>query len=393
MKYRLYFLCPLLITSGCVTVPSVDSSLTYAIGPFDKVDAALHQAWIQERLDNSGLNRFLFAPGEYHLTSPSGLRIPDGVTLLMDGASFILSEELSEDGQAFLLESVSNIVMKGGAIIGARETWDPGTNIAGVRVVGKSSNIHIDNLFCKNLSSNAIGVFGGEGDHIISNVHLTHITGINCCNTYVDYLQPNKGPVPGSEREDQGTVAFYHVDGWSVDTSHFEDSQSDGTHFYHCTNGQFTNNTVSGSAMGGYFLEGCENISASGNLICDNGSRGVTIERNSQYCTLSNNIIRHSGREGLWMPDVRSIIVSGNLFIENGRKDHGEMDCEIRLDDAAEYDMVTGGVRIAGNIFQTSAHQTAVIYISGNMPDVAEINNSFLGEAVPNILIANNSSE
>lgn len=93
------------------------------------------------------------------------------------------------------------------------------------------------------------------------------------------------------------------------------------------------------------------------------------------------------------MPDVRSIIVSGNLFIENGRKDHGEMDCEIRLDDAVEYDMVTGGVRIAGNIFQTSAHQTAVIYISGNMPDVAEINNSFLGEAVPNILIANNSSE
>lgn len=387
MRPYVYVLWALLAISGCATTYSRTTAVTVTIGPYDQTDALSHQSRIQERLNRSDSKIFLFAPGNYYLTDPAGLRPRKGVTLLMEGATFILSEKITEDGQAFLLDGVSDLSIQGGSIIGARDAWAPGTNVAGIRVTGTSSNIRIDGLCCKDLSSNAIGIFGGEDDQVIRDVHLTNVTGINCCNTYIDYLQPNKGPIPGSNREDQGTVAFYHVDGWSVDRCRFEGSQSDGTHFYHCMNGRFTNNRVSGSTMGGYFLEGCENVIAANNLIDGNGSRGVTIERDSLNCTLSDNIIRHSGREGLWMPDVCAISVTGNLFIENGRKDHGELDCEIRLDDTEEYAVTTGAIRIDGNIFQTSAHQTAAIYTGGEIPDVVETNNSFLGEAVPQFLV------
>ena len=133
--------------------------------------------------------------------------------------------------------------------------------------------------------------------------------------------------------------------------------------------------------MGGYFLEGCERVTASGNLFQENGSRGVTIERDSHDCVLAACIIRHSGREGLWMPDVSSITVTGNVFVENGRKDDGEKDCEIRLDDTKEFSTLTRDIRIEGNILNTSAHQTAAIYVAPGIEGIDLANNTFQGAA------------
>ena len=381
MICRILFLMFIAVISGCSTL-SGNAERIKEIGPFPGVEANLQQQKIQECLDEAQEHpcTFRFAPGEYLLTDPKGVCIPDGCTLLMTGAHFILDKEMVEDGQAFLLKDVSNITIDGGEIVGARDAWDKGTNIAGIRVTGNVGNLHINNLVCRDLSSNAVGVFGKDDETPIRNVILENVTGINCCNIYVDYMQENKGPVPGSDRKDQGTVAFYHVDGWLVDNCRFEGSRSDGTHFYHSHNGRFVNSSVIGSTMGGYFLEGCENVMAGGNYIHNNGSRGVTIERDSRCCTLTSNIVSHSGREGAWLPDVASIVISNNQFIENGQKDDGERDCEIRMDNGDHYATRTENICITGNIFRTQAHQTAVVFSGEGKNDFLLQDNTFYGD-------------
>jgi len=396
MKHLFTVLLMTLLASGCARMyplcPHKAATTCTTIGPFQAADAALHQTWIQECLDSVADRPavFRFMPGDYVLSDAAGVRIPGNCTLMLNDARFRFGEDIHTDGQAFLLDNVSTVSLCGGEILGARDAWDPGVNVAGIRVIGNASDIHISGLVCRDLSSNAVGMFGDSPEAPIRNVSLVGVTGINCCNIYVDYLQDNKGPIPGSDRRDQGTVALYHVDGWSVEGCCFEGSRSDGTHFYKSHNGRFNTNTVSGSTMGGYFLEGCEHVSACGNYMVNNGSRGVTIERDSRHCTLAGCIVKHSGREGLWMPDVASICITGNCFIENGRKDDGERDCEIRLDNGDVYETTTTDIFIQGNTFHSSAHQTAVLYIAPGITGVVETNNRFQGKAsryntVPNL--------
>lgn len=353
-----------------------------AIGPFPPEDAAQHQANIQKILDQGAAapTAFKFAPGEYVLTDAKGLRVPSGATLIMTGARFVLSEGIADDGQAFLLKDASDVVIEGGEIVGRRAAWGDGVNVAGLRMIG-GGNLRVSGLTCRDLSSNAIGVFGESGEKPVREVHLSNVTGVNCCNIYADYLQKKPGPAPGSDRKDQGTVAFYYVDGWSVNGCRFDGSRSDGTHFYHSHNGVFTGSSVTNSQMGGYFLEGCENVVATGNLIRGNGSRGCTIERDSRFCTLTGNIVTLSGREGLWAPDVADILVTSNVFRENGQKDDADKDCEIRIDEGKEYKTRTSNIRIESNLFHTRPNQTAAICIGEGAENIAIEDNTFTGEA------------
>jgi len=357
------------------------------IGPYSADDALDHQSWIREAFKKNAGRRtvFRFAPGEYQLVSAKGFAIPEGATLLMEGATFVFSKDIQEDGEAFLIRSVSNINIKGGEIVGRRDFWDPGVNVAGIRIVGNVENVLVESLTCRELTANGVGVFGESDTKPIRNISLSRITTVNCCNSYGDYLSDKKGPAPNSERKDQGNVAFYYVDGWVVDGCRLIGSKSDGTHFYFSHNGQFTNNVVSNSKMGGYFIEECTSVLASGNIISGNGSRGVTIERNSLFCTLTNNIIKHSGREGLWAPEVRHILVNFNIFQENGRKDDKEQDCEIRLDNSEAYKTVTGDIHIKNNIFYASDHQTAFVLVDDAIEDVLMGGNTYTG-SVPELI-------
>ncbi|MCC6487600.1 MAG: right-handed parallel beta-helix repeat-containing protein [Candidatus Hydrogenedentes bacterium] len=363
------------IAAALLCVLPLPAKVIYAdervIGPFPSEEPAAHQRLLQEVFDAAGPgeHEFHIAPGEYRFSDPKGVRIPGNCTVVMEGVRIVWEAEVKEDGQTFLLENVSRVALSGCEIIGRRDVWSPGTNIAGVRVLGDCHDIRISYLTCRDLTSNAVGFFGEESKPM-SNVTLKEVRGYNCCNYYGDYLATPRGPAEGSKREDQGTVAMYFVNDWLVDACWFEGSQSDGTHFFHSHRGRFVNSVVRGSKMGGYFLEGCEDIVASGNHILENGSRGCTIERNSRCCTLANNIVKNSGREGLWAPDVEGIIVTGTIFKTNGRKNDADKDCEIRIDETSEYEVSTRDILIQGNMFYTTPEQTAVFYVS---PGVAKL--------------------
>lgn len=353
-----------------------------------------YQAELQEALDaaaESGQN-VLFAPMTYLLDDARGLRVKSGMALHMEGATFVLSPEIRDDGQAFLGDGVSDVRFCGGAIVGQNEQWSSGTNLRGIYLTGECREVRVEGMAMRDLSSNGVGIFGTDAQHPARDVWLIDTIIDNCCNVYGDYQAPKgelRGPEKGSVREDQGSVAFYFVDDFVVRGCRFEDSRSDGTHFYRCRNGQFSDNRVCGAKMGGYFIETCEHVLATNNVIRDNGSRGVTIERGSRACTLIGNTVEGSGREGLWMPDCIDCIIMSNLFLRNGRKDNGEgkhriWDANITINEARgdPSNSPTENCVVSNNVFETGADQIAAIRVDAieSVRGIFIRNNVLLGE-------------
>lgn len=340
-----------------------------------------YQRAIQKAIDTASQTRraLVFPPMTYLLDDEAGLSLHSGMTLVMYGATVRLDRENRRDGQALAGRDVTDVQILGGEIAGQREAWPDSVNIAGIRITGNSARIRIRDVSLHDLSSNGIGIFGAGDKAPIRDVLVENVLVRNCSNIYVDYLKPQPGPAPGSQREDQGGIACYYVTNFVVRDSLFEGSRSDGTHFFQCRDGRFTDNQVTGSTMGGYFLEGCQHVTASGNLIRENGSRGVTIERDSRFCTLVGNIVEHSGREGLWAPDVAGCVVADNVFRENGRKNHDALDSELKIEETDRWKTVTEDILIRGNLVVTTAHQQNALWITSGCRKVVVEGNSLRG--------------
>ncbi len=174
----------------------------------------------------------------------------------------------------------------------------------------------------------------------------------------------------GSKREDQGLVAFYFVEDFVVAGCRLERSRSDGTHFYRCRRGQINDNRIYRAKMGGYFVETCDDVVGRGNVMLENGSRGVTIERGSHDCLFADNVVRASGREGLWAPDCVGLVVTGNVFDRNGRKPNGDQrryiwNANVTINDSHgdPSESPTRDYLVANNLIYTTADQIAAIRV------------------------------
>ncbi|MCA9112121.1 MAG: right-handed parallel beta-helix repeat-containing protein [Planctomycetaceae bacterium] len=344
-----------------------------------------------EAAEESGRN-VVFPPITYQLNDPAGLRVHSGLTLDLRGARFVWVEEIDADGQTFVGENVSDVTFLGGEIVGRNDVWEPGVNVRGIHLAGSCKRIRVQDMHMQDLTSNGVGIFGVDDEMPARDVWVVDTIIDNCCNVYGDYQAPKgelHGPEKGSVREDQGSVAFYYVEDFVVRGCRFSRSRSDGTHFYHCTNGHFSDNRVDRSKMGGYFLEGCEHVLATNCVIRDNGSRGVTIERGSEACTLVGCTIERSGREGLWIPDSRRCVITDNLFRLNGRKPNNVeprriWNANITVDEAGHdpSGSPTEHYLIADNIIETDASQIAAIRVEtkDDLSNIVIRDNVLLGE-------------
>jgi len=355
-----------------------------------------YQTAIQKAMDQAAARhqQLTFRPMIYRIDDPAGLRLHSGTTLSLHGAVFRVSASAKADGQVFLGQDVTDVTLLGGEIAGQRDSWPDSVNISAIRIRGRSGRIRVRDTYVHDMSSNAVGVFG-TADQPITHVWVHGLLAQRCCNKYTDYLLPNQGPAKGSTRMDQGTIALYYVHNFVVDDCALEDSRSDGTHFYRCRDGRFVNSTVTGSTMGGYFVESSHTVLASGNVIQDNGSRGVTIEAGSTDCILANNLITGSGREGLWAPDSIRVVVTGNIFRHNGRKDDADKDGEIMINESTWDPPKTPraeNYRVVNNLFETTAKQGAAIRLQPKVADIIIENNTFRG-AVRQVIVQDNDPD
>ncbi|HPI72610.1 MAG TPA: right-handed parallel beta-helix repeat-containing protein [bacterium] len=354
---------------------------------FSKDGSVSYQLHLQRALDAAAGKRLtLFFPPMIYALDEKGLQLHSHLTLLMHGAVFQLRKECTEDGQAFHGRDLQQVAFIGGEVCGPVERWPEGVNIRGIHLTGRCEKIRIQEMYFHHLTSNAVGVFAAA-DAWAKDIWITDVVAEEGCNEYGDYLSGRPGPETNSSRQDQGLIALYYVQDFTVRGCRLERSRSDGTHFYRCREGAFVHNRVYAARMGGYFLETCENVCASDNLILNNGSRGVTIERGSKDCLLQGNIIAHSGREGLWAPNCTGLIVTGNHFTYNGRKANGAKkeqlwNANITINSAHDpTNTLTRDYLISNNIVYTSNSQIAAVRIeTAAAKNIVIRQNQFLGE-------------
>ena len=150
-----------------------------------------YQRIIQRVLKEMGSERkvIVFPPMVYRFEDASGLSLPSNTTLLMYGAVFLLSEDFQEDGQVFHGRDVKNLSFMGGEILGRRDAWAENTNVRGIHITGRSCDILIRDMIFRDLSSNAIGIFGISSKERISHVRVQNIRTIRCSTIYRDYLE------------------------------------------------------------------------------------------------------------------------------------------------------------------------------------------------------------
>lgn len=353
-----------------------------------------YQTRLQQALDQADPEGAVirFPPGTFLLEDEQGLTLSSNLTMYLEGTRFLFPRDCDQDGQAFLGHHVHDVKIIGGEIIGQNEHWKPGTNIRGIYLTGQCERIRISGMNLHDLTSNGIGLFGVSEEKMSRDIWINRTIIDNCCNVYGDYSAPKgelHGPEKGSVREDQGSVAMYYVRDFVVSECRFDRSRSDGTHFYHCVAGQFSDNKVYRSKMGGYFLEGCREVLAANNVIRENGSRGCTIERGSHNCSLIGNVVEESGREGLWIPDSTYCVISDNIFRRNGRKPNQEKpsriwNTNITINESGHdpAHVVTDSLLVSDNLFETSAEQIAAIRIdlSEQTDRVIVKDNIFRGE-------------
>jgi len=360
-----------------------------------------YERQIQRAIDQAAAaGATLEFPAITFAVTETGWQLRSGLTLNMRGAMFQLGAECAQDGAVFHGRDVTDVTLTGGTIIGRNDVWRDGVNIRGIHITGQSARIRVHDMSFRNLSSNGIGIFGNAA-HFIRDVWVRDVMVENCCKRYPDYLSDEKGE-PGSQREDQGDVAFYYVEDFVVDGCRFERSRSDGTHFYRCRHGQITNNRIYRAKMGGYFIETCEGVVGRGNIILENGSRGTTIERGSVNCVFSGNVVRLSGREGLWAPDCIGLVVTGNVFDRNGRKPNGPSpryiwNANITIDNQRgdPTNSPTRDYLISDNLIHTTAGQIAAIRVDATdeTRDIVIRGNVLLGENRRVLLEGSNVSE
>jgi hypothetical protein len=135
-------------------------------------------------------------------------------------------------------------------------------------------------------------------------------------------------------------------------------------------------------------------ILASDNIIRDNGSRGVTIERGSRNCTLKGNVVANSGREGLWAPQCTGLVISGNVFDRNGRKPNGtkphqiwNANITINEDPSDPTKSATADYVIADNIVYTTASQVAAMRIEAGTSKGIVVRSNLLRDENRRILV------
>ena len=375
----------LFVIAGSITVaaepnaaePNVVRVTDYLPDGYVVDGSVSYQAELQQAIDEASRQggQIVFPPMTYLISDEAGLNIHSDMTFELHGAKFVFPADCDNDGQLFRGENVQDVRFSGGEVVGRNDVWPAGVNIRGIYLTGNCQRIHIEEMYLHDLTSNGVGVFGKSDDEPARDVRVLDTIIDNCCNVYGDYMAPEgelRGPEKGSVREDQGSVAFYYVESFQVRGCRFDRARSDGTHFYHCRAGQISGNEINRSKMGGFFLEGCRHVTASDNIIRLNGSRGCTIERGCENCTLIGNVVEESGREGLWIPDSRFCVVSNNIFRRNGRKPNdpdgrrAPWNANITIDESSSdpSDTIAGHCVFSGNLLETSESQIAAMRIN-----------------------------
>ena len=189
----------------------------------------------------------------------------------------------------------------------------------------------------------------------------------------------------------------------------------DTMHIQKCHDIVFSDNQITGSRMGAFFLaEFCRNAAITGNTVdATNGSRVISVEKSCADVTIVGNTFRGGGR-GSWINQPRNLVIADNVFINNTTKCEPDPRRGRRSFATGGYERYAemyftthepggryGNVIIRGNVFTSGSHATHAITFAPGGDAILVCDNIFAGlvRDVPapagstNVTIRDNLSE
>lgn len=310
------------------------------------------------------------------------LQLHSDLVIYLTGAKILGPERVTARGVLFTGTNVDNVRLVGGEVIGYRDTWD-------APAAGQAANLGTINNLGRNIRP---FVFAGgsrvEADGVrfrdwnapaVSADNTTDVTLRGCRFTrnsayYYDYVEPTQpypggGPAVNSQEADKGQYHLWGVERFNILGCTVEGAAGDSSHVKNSLRGTVTGNQIILNKMGGAYYEACSDVSITGNLQWQNGSRGTTVEANSSRITFNGNIVGLSGREGYWGWGVNSGTIVGNVFYQNGQKAVSGLTTNILLAPFVAATPAACDVTVAHNYSETWAGQEhnmrVASYISG----------------------------
>jgi hypothetical protein len=149
----------------------------------------------------------------------------------------------------------------------------------------------------------------------------------------------------------------------------------DTMHVQKCDGVVFSDNHITGSRMGAFFLaEHCRNAVVTGNTVDGtNGSRVISVERSCRDVTIVGNTFRNGGR-GSWINQPTNFVLADNVFADNTTKCEPDPRRGRRSFLTGDYERYAelyfttyeptgtyGNVVVRGNVFTSGPHASAAI--------------------------------
>jgi len=144
----------------------------------------------------------------------------------------------------------------------------------------------------------------GEGTKLVNNLAAVHLS-----------LYAPEGSGPGKGAFDLVACKDLRVTGCRLS------ALGDSMHIQRSSGILFSNNQITGSRMGAFFLaEFCKNAVITGNTIDGtNGSRVMSVEKSCEDVVITGNTFRNGGR-GSWINQPKNFVMTGNVFVNNTTK-------------------------------------------------------------------------
>ncbi len=315
-------------------------------------------------------------PGRYYIdvSQPKGITPPSFCTLDMNGAVLEAYNQPSTDMAFFHLPELSfdlplsgegrKIFISGGEIQGMASQWPLNVSVYGVALYN-TSDVEIRDVVFQDLNGPAISVGADPGKSPVQNVRILRNQINNCGASYFDV----PGQYYGSPAKNLSKAALnlFRVYHFLIGENSVCEYPGDGSWIYKCKYGTICNNTIRDGSMGAYFCESSTHITGTGNRMIRTGSRGVTIERGSNYNVFTGNIVEESGREAIWLIGSSGCVLEGNVLHHNGQRRHLSHSASIKVDwdaDKAFAQYETHGNVIANNVIISDIGQEHAIWIT-----------------------------
>jgi nitrous oxidase accessory protein NosD len=170
-------------------------------------------------------------------------------------------------------------------------------------------------------------------------------------------------------------------------------ARGDTMHIHSCRTNVFSQNQITASRMGAFFLsEWCSDSTIVANTVHGtNGSRVMSVEKSNRDVTIIGNTFRGGGR-GSWINQPENIIIQGNVFINNTTKGEADPHRGRRTFETGDYERRSelyftthepdgryGPAIVHDNIFQTGPEAVAAVELHAGGHDISIKGNHFGG--------------